>query len=143
MWLHIYVDWLLIFQDVFLPLGILNNRASQSINKYYLPEPLSHYKYEEFPSHCCLVFWLFEFLRQNEISLTSQTYYIHSKAFTIFIEGKCKDIFFCFLTFLRCLFTHFVKVFFWMASRSSVKEKENSHFSLDTKQITVLKMKKR
>ena len=39
------------------------------------------------------------------------------------------------LTFFRCLFTHFVKVFFWMASRSSEnKNKEKKYKYMEFKE---------
>lgn len=43
---------------------------------------------------------------------------------------RYKRILFFFLTFLRCLLTHLVKVFFCIASRSSTKERENKLHSV-------------
>ena len=104
-----YVDWLLIFQNVFLPLGILNTgpvykqikstRATYILTKSMMAMVNSNWILTLYYLLGVLIIWIFAPKWDFTYVRTDIVYTLGVKAFTIFIEGKCKEFFFVFLPF--------------------------------------------
>ena len=109
-----YVDWLLIFQNVFLPLGILNTgpvykqikstRATYILTKSMMAMVNSNWILTLYYLLGVLIIWIFAPKWDFTYVRTDIVYTLGVKAFTIFIEGKCKDFFL--FSYLFEMFVH-------------------------------------